>query len=77
VTAQLSKDATGVFRPTSYRELYREVEWFAAGLSEVGVARGDRVGFISDNRKEWLIADLAILGLGACDVPRGCDVHRP
>lgn len=73
VPAQLSKDAEGIFRPTSYRELYREVAQFAAGLAAAGVSRGDRVGFICDNRKEWLIADLAILSLGACDVPRGCD----
>ena len=31
------------------------------------------MGLISDNRKEWLVADLALLSLGACDVPRGCD----
>ena len=73
LNVQLSKDATGVFRPTTYRDFYREVERFGAGLAAAGVARGDRVGIISDNRKEWLVADLAILGLGACDVPRGCD----
>ncbi len=73
LNAQLSKDATGVFRPTTYRDFYREVAAFAAGLASVGVKRGDRVGIISDNRKEWLIADLAILALGASDVPRGCD----
>ena len=28
---------------------------------------------MSDNRREWLISDYAILSLGACDVPRGCD----
>ena len=71
--AQYSKDETGVFRPTTYTELYREMLAFAAGLREAGVRRGDHVGFISDNRKEWLICDLALLGLGAADVPRGCD----
>lgn len=71
--AQLSKDDGGVFRPTSYKELLDTVASFAAGLKALGVSRGDKVGLIADNRKEWLSADLALLGLGAADVPRGCD----
>lgn len=73
VVVQLSKDEKGIFQPTTYASLLEQTEVFAAGLHEIGVKRGDRVGFISDNRKEWLVADLAILGLGAADVPRGCD----
>ena len=71
--AQYSKDRSGQFRKTSYRELAGEVAGFSAGLASIGVKRGDHVGILSDNRKEWLIADLAILSLGAADVPRGCD----
>lgn len=73
VTAQLSKDAQGTFQPTSYGTLLKEVSICAHGLHHLGIRRGEKVGFISDNRKEWLIADLAMLGLGAADVPRGCD----
>lgn len=73
ITAQLSKDAHGRFQPTSYTELYAEVGDLAAGLAELGVRPGDRVGLLADNRREWLAADLAILGLGAADVPRGAD----
>jgi len=72
-TAQYSKDEAGVFQATSYAELYREMLACAAGLREAGIVRGDHVGFISDNRKEWLIVDLGLLSLGAADVPRGCD----
>jgi len=71
--AQYSKDEAGVFQPTSYTELYREMLACAAGLREAGIGRGDHTGFISDNRKEWLIIDLGLLSLGAVDVPRGCD----
>ena len=70
---QYSKQGGPAFLPTTYGELLGEVADFAAGLQGLGVARGDRVGLISDNRKEWLITDLAALGLGAADVPRGCD----
>ncbi len=73
VTAQLSKDAQGTFQPTSYGTLLKEVSICAHGLHHLGIRRGDKVGLVSDNRKEWLIADLAMLGLGAADVPRGCD----
>ncbi len=72
-TAQLSKDSDGVFQPTDYKTLYNEMKNFACGLHSEGVRRGDHVGLIADNRKEWLISDLGLLTLGAADVPRGCD----
>ena len=71
--AVLSKDADGTFQPTSFSSLLAEVAVLAAGLTERGVARGDHVGLICDTRKEWLLFDLALLGLGAVDVPRGSD----
>ncbi len=61
------------FKIIKYGELYELVSSFGAGLMSLGVSRGDHVGIISDNRKEWIIADLAILGIGAADVPRGSD----
>lgn len=71
--AQYSKDRNGEFQSRSFRALLEDIEIFAAGLLELGTKKGDHIGLISDNRSEWLVADLAILGLGAADVPRGCD----
>jgi long-chain acyl-CoA synthetase len=71
--AQYAKDAGGEFKTTSFRNLLEDIKVFAAGLLELDLLRGEHVGLIADNRREWLIADLAILGLGAADVPRGCD----
>ena len=71
--AQYSKDRNGEFQSRSYGALLGDIKVFAAGLFELGVSRGEHIGLISDNRSEWLVADLAILGLGAADVPRGCD----
>ena len=73
VVAQAWKDSSGSFVRRSYRELYGDVLDMAEALRGLGVKRGDLVGLISDNRREWLIADLAVLALGAADVPRGCD----
>ncbi|MFA5698175.1 MAG: AMP-binding protein [Sphaerochaeta sp.] len=73
IVVQLSKDEKGLFQPITYQELHREVYALSAALKNRGVGRGDRIGLISDNRKEWLASDLAILSLGAADVPRGQD----
>ncbi|MDX9823879.1 MAG: AMP-binding protein [Sphaerochaeta sp.] len=70
---QMSKDKQGVFTSVSYSELSSEVNSLAASLAKRGVKRGDLIGLISDNRSEWLASDLAILTLGAADVPRGRD----
>lgn len=71
--AQLYKDHEGSFHPVTYRELLSDVSALSAALHQLGVQRGEPVGLISDNRREWLAADLAILALGAVDVPRGRD----
>ncbi len=71
--AQMSKDADGVFQPTTYREFLQIVERFGAGLLSMGVTRGDHIGLIAENRAEWFIADVGILSIGAADVPRGND----
>jgi long-chain acyl-CoA synthetase len=71
--ATLAKDNHGHFQPTTFSQLYEEVLTFASGLKQLGVSRGDHVGLISDNRKQWLVSDLSILSLGASDVPRGRD----
>jgi len=59
----------GKYIDISYGELSNNVEGFAAGLASLGVKREDNVAIISENRPEWVYADLAILGLGAVDVP--------
>src|SRR5262245_4511654 len=46
-----------------------DVESLALGLRELGVSRGDKVALLSENRYEWPVVDLAVLGLGAVTVP--------
>ena len=73
VTLQAFKNELGKFEEHAYPLVYRRVLDLACVLREFGVGRGDLVGIISDNRREWLLTDFALLALGAADVPRGCD----
>jgi len=59
----------GKFKSISYKEFYRKVEKFGTGLLQIGIEKFDHVGLVSDNRFEWIIADMAIIGLRAVDVP--------
>ncbi len=73
VPAQYSKGKDGKFKEILYKELYANVKDFGAGLIDLGIKRGDHLGLISDNRKEWFQADMGLMAIGAIDVPRGCD----
>jgi long-chain acyl-CoA synthetase len=53
----------------SAAEFVDRVHHVALGLAELGIKPGDRVALLSENRPEWSIADLAILSLGAINVP--------
>jgi long-chain acyl-CoA synthetase len=57
----------------TFRNFYNQITQFGCGLLSIGIKRGDHVGIVSDNRKEWIISDFAVLGIGAADVPRGTD----
>lgn len=59
----------GKFVPITYKEFYSKVEKFGTGLLGIGIKKLDHVGLVSDNRFEWIIADMAIIGLRAADVP--------
>lgn len=73
IASQYSKDENGDFKPTLYKDYYQNSLDFGAGLLSVGVKRGDHVGLIADDRKEWSVASMGIMAIGAADVPRGCD----
>jgi long-chain acyl-CoA synthetase len=56
-------------RVLSTEEFFTRTCALADALVELGVATGDRVILLSDNRPEWHMVDLAVLDLGAVDVP--------
>src|SRR5580700_5336397 len=65
----LSLRVNGRWEPTSSGEFLRRIAGLSNSLEQLGVKPGDRVGLFAPNRPEWHIADFAILGLGAADVP--------
>ncbi len=80
--ADLHRDRAATFGPLPalrYRQhgLYRDLTWAdyreqalagAAALVAAGIEPGERVGLLSENRVEWLVADLAVLTAGAVTV---------
>ncbi|MBQ2207653.1 MAG: AMP-binding protein, partial [Treponema sp.] len=76
ITAQYSRTKTGDFEERNYHDMLQFALDFAGGLAELGVVRGEKIGLISDNRREWESADVGLLALGAIDCPRGCDASE-
>jgi long-chain acyl-CoA synthetase len=59
----------GEWRSVSWAEAARQVAALAASLERIGVQPGDRVCLVSENRPEWLIADLGIMAARCVTVP--------
>lgn len=59
----------GQYVPISTEEFGRNIRYFCLGLRELGLTRGNKIILLSENRPEWVMADLAILCLGAVTVP--------
>ncbi len=55
--------------PIGYAELLDRVRAVSLGLLELGLAPGDRVALLSENRPEWAIVDYACLAARVVDVP--------
>ncbi|MEE2756349.1 MAG: long-chain fatty acid--CoA ligase [Myxococcota bacterium] len=56
------------WRPLTWLQINERVDAAAAGLLELGVEAGERVAIIGQSSVEWVIADLAILSIGAATV---------
>src|SRR3954452_12105733 len=59
----------GQWQATSWVESARQVASLAKSLKEIGLQPDDRVCLVSENRPEWLIADLGIMAAGCVTVP--------
>lgn len=59
----------GQWRAISWAEAARRVCLIAASLRRIGLADGERVLIVAENRPEWCLADLAIMAAGCVTVP--------
>ncbi len=59
----------GIWQSFTWKEYHEHVKRFSLGLSSLGLARGDKVAIIGDNRPEWVWAEVAAQAAGA--VPLG------
>ena len=85
---RLRAEALGPRPALRYRRygLYQDLTWAdyreqalagAAALVAAGLEPGDRVGLLSENRVEWLVADLAILAAAAVNVSPHAPLTAP
>lgn len=56
-------------RPTTYGELVGQVRRFRGSLQGIGITRGDRVAIMAANGRHFVVAYLAVVGMGAVAVP--------
>jgi long-chain acyl-CoA synthetase len=59
----------GIYQSRSWATTAAQVEQLSRALKFQNVFAGDRVIIVAENRPEWLIADLAIMAIGAISVP--------
>jgi long-chain acyl-CoA synthetase len=59
----------GDWKDIATDEFAATVRSLTLGLAAAGVAKGDRVAILSENRPEWTTLDHALLNLGAVSVP--------
>ncbi len=67
-------DKTSPFTARSFADFYQDALDFGAGLLSLGLEGAELVGLLSDNRREWTVADIGIQACGSADVPRGRDI---
>src|SRR5512134_947580 len=59
----------GIWQEFTWEEYHEHVKAFSLGLVSLGLAKGDKVAIIGDNRPEWVWAEVAAQAAGA--VPLG------
>ena len=64
----LREKALGIWRSYSWREYHDNVKFFSLGLISLGLAKGDKVAILGNNRPASLYAEIAAQAAGAISV---------
>ena len=59
----------GTFVSLTWAELQQLAGTFVRKFNSQGIGSGDHVVLLSENRLEWIVADLAMLCIGAVNIP--------
>ncbi|MBO9473951.1 long-chain fatty acid--CoA ligase [Shimia sp. R10_1] len=62
-TAHREKDL-GIWQSYSWHDYWEHAKWIGMGLRALGLERGEVVSILSEDRKEWLYADMGIQCVG-------------
>jgi long-chain acyl-CoA synthetase len=54
----------GLWREFTWNDYHARVKDFTLGMAELGIARGDVIGIIGDNRPDWVSAEIAAHAIG-------------
>ena len=65
----IARKINGVYEPISYGAFEKDVHYLSAFLKHNGINSKERVAILSENRPGWYLADMAILNVGAINVP--------
>ena len=68
-TVALAGKKDGDWRRYSMKEYIELTNKLSYALIELGIEEGDKVAFIVSNRPEWNIIDMAVMQIGAINVP--------
>ncbi len=58
----------GIWQPLTWGDYYQRAAWFGLGLKSLGLSDAGHVGIISENRSEWVLAQLGCGLVGAITV---------
>ena len=65
----IEKRLAGVWQGITWEEYYEQAKQVGLGLYSLGVRKGDRVSLLCQNRLEWVISDMGIIGIGGVTIP--------
>lgn len=64
----MREKSKGIWQEISWKAYLEKVKLFCIGLLELGMRKGNNASILSENRPEWIFADLAIQSLGGVSV---------
>jgi long-chain acyl-CoA synthetase len=64
-----ARKINGVYEPITYHAFEEDVRTLSAFLKHNGITSEERIAILSENRPGWYLTDMAILNIGAINVP--------